>query len=231
MLANALGGCCGLGPTDEKEREKDELVRDPEQSAPTRVLSAVTSKLRTITGTERNEALEAAKGLLAEGAVLKLLRSGGGDMVRVVASADGSMLTYQALELENNLPKHSGAIALSEVHRVESLASSTVGAWLGGAQGPTLVIHHSSPTEQLRLEAATERMRDDWVDALDRVRLKASEVHTAAKTERKLTRHAAKELELMSKQRAAEKRKAEIMKSMPGGGGMKHAAAAMISRT
>jgi hypothetical protein len=168
--------------------------------------------------------------VLAEERLLKLVVKGRGpELARFVTSPDGSMLMWTSVELQNNMPKFSGAVSLAAITRVEQPVVSALGAWISTPTGHVIVIHHATPSEQIRIEVSDERLRNEWAGALDIVSTKKRTRHTAAKSERGVARHAQKELEMMSKRKDAERRKAEILGTMKSGG-MKHTAIAMASK-
>lgn len=234
-MLNSLLGLCGAS-VDEKA-ELQPKVKESESTRPTpwAMVDSLSSRVMSLAGREAPDPeFDSAKKLLAEPALLSVAQGGGApaEMARFATSSDGSMLTWQSLALQSNMPKFSGAISLASITRVERPpVGGGVTSWLGRAQTPTIAIHHSSPSEQLRVEASSEVQRDEYAAALDRVSTKLRAKHAEVKSQGKLARHATKELEMMSKRQNAEKRKSEIMQSMQNSGGMKHTAMAMASRS
>ena len=84
----------------------------------------------------------------------------------------------------------------------------------------------ASDDSSVRFEARTDAEMEQWMASLEEVRAKEAD----AKTERKIGHQARKKLELEKRRRAAEARKAEVLKSC-GAGGMKHTAMAMLNRS
>lgn len=225
-----MGACCGGYARTPAADERNELVKEDAslQSTITSRLSDWKSKLLATAGhAPPDPDYDAALELLREGTMLQV----NGEMVQVKASADGSMLTWQSLELINNMPKVSGALPLSKIGQVDRQQASAMGAWLGGPRGPALVLHHAQSGEQVRMEAANEPTRNAWADAVERVSAKQLAEQEKTSAERGIARTAAKELELRSRRQDAERRKQAIIDSMRGGGGMKHTAVAMMQRS
>ena len=80
--------------------------------------------------------------------------------------------------------------------------------------------------QTVHFEAQSDDERQTWMDTLDMCVKEQFE----AKTGRKLAHQAKRRMGLEDRKREAEKRKNELMKGL-GGGGMKHTAMAMMSRT
>jgi hypothetical protein len=233
-IIQTIFGACGGGGGEEKHELAPKAPGGTGADAPTPkgMFSALSDRVLTLAGREAPDPeLDAARALLAEGALLKLVGERGvAEMARFATSPDGTMLTWQSIELQNNMPKFSGAIALAAVSRVERPPVSAIGSWLSREPGFLVTIHHSTPSEQVRIEASSEQLRNEWAVALDLVSTKTRAKVEGQKSERKIARHAQKEIELMGKRNAAEKRKAEILGSMKAGG-MRHTAVAMAQRS
>lgn len=226
-----LGLCGGMGQEEQAELRPKEKTEAP---APKGMFDQLSSRVMALAGREAPDAeFEQALRLLSEPTLLSVcVQNGPAEMSRFAVSRDGAMLTWQTLELRNNLPKASGAIALASITRVERPPVGRMSSWLGRAGSHLIAIHHSTPSEEVRIEVSGEQQRDEYASALDRVSTKLRTRLTESRAQGKIARHAQKEMELMGKRQAAEKRKAEIMQSMQGsGGGMKHTAVAMATRS
>jgi hypothetical protein len=207
MLNTVLGACSGL--TGAISEEKSGLAQTEGGDAgpePKSMFGSLTDRVRSIAGVEAPDpAFEAALKLLAEPALLSYVEKGSSpEMARFTASADGSMLTWQCLENISNMPKFSGAISLSGITRVERPPVSVISSWLSGPRSYAIVIYTAA--EQVRVEAGSEQQRNEYATALDLVATKLRTRHTADKSDRKIARHAAKEMDMMSKRHTAEKR-------------------------
>ena len=224
----AILSLCGGGGQEEKQELKEKAAEAPTVQT---MFSSLSNRVMTAVGREpADPEYDAAVAVLAEERLLKLVVKGRGpEMARFVTSPDGSMLMWTSLEMQNNMPKFSGAVSLAAITRVEQPAVSALGAWISAASGHMIVLYHSTPSEQIRIETSDERLRNEWASALDVVSTKKRTRHAAAKSERGVARHAQKELEMMSKRKEAERRKAEILGTMKSGG-MKHTAIAMASK-
>ena len=77
----------------------------------------------------------------------------------------------------------------------------------------------------VRFETRTDAERETWMTSLEEVRSKEAD----AKADRKIGHQTRKKMELEKRRRAAEARKAEVLKSC-GPGGMRHTAMAMLNR-
>ncbi|KAJ1633280.1 hypothetical protein T492DRAFT_982640 [Pavlovales sp. CCMP2436] len=231
-LNTILGACGGLSGALTEERFG--LARAGAEAAtpePKSMFGSLADRARSLAGVEAPDpAFEAALKLLTDPVLLSFVEKGGTpEMARFVASADGSMLTWQCLELNNNMPKFSGAISLSSITRVEQPAVSVMASWLTGPRAYAIVIYTAA--EQVRIEAGSEPQRNEYATALDLASTKLRVRNTADRADRKIARHAAKEMDMMGKRHNAEKRKQEILDSMNSNGGMKHTAVAMASRS
>lgn len=231
VLTQLLGLCGGGGEEHAELNQPKEQPAAPAEKVKG-VLGQISSRVRSLAGVEAPDPeFDAAVKLLAEPVLMSVVAQGGGpEMARFTTSKDGSMLTWQSLELQSNMPKFSGAVALASITRVERPPVSGMNSWLGRGSTPLIAIFYSSPSEQLRVEVSSEQQRDEYASALDRVSTKLRTKNAEHKLESKMARHAQKEVELMTKRHAAEKRKAEILQSMSSSGGMKHTAVAMASR-
>lgn len=224
----AILSLCGGGGHEEKQELKEKAADAPTVQT---MFNSLSNRVLTAVGREPPDVeFDSSVKVLAEERMLKLVLKGSGpELARFVTSPDGSMLMWTSVELQANMPKFSGAVPLASITRVEQPTVSALGAWISAATGHMIVVYHSTPSEQIRIEVSDERLRNEWATALDVVSTKKRTRHAAAKSERGVARHAQKELEMMSKRKEAERRKADILGSMKSGG-MKHTAIAMASK-
>ena len=77
-----------------------------------------------------------------------------------------------------------------------------------------------------KFEAESEEDKDRWMSTVEELRHHEAD----AKAERKIGYTTRRKMGLEERRREAERRKAEVLKTCGGQGGMKHTAAAMMSR-
>lgn len=174
---------------------------------------------------EQDAARDERKEKLKAGSVMKLLTKDEprGVGVRLSLSSDGALLTWQSLAMVNNMPKESGVLALSSVEEIKPVLQS--GFLRSGAPIPgqwQLI----AGAETVKFEADCEEDKEQWMTTLEELRHHEAD----AKAERKIGHQTRRKMEIEKKQRDAERRKAEVLKSC-GNGGMKHTAAAMMNRS
>ena len=162
---------------------------------------------------ERAQRLEELK----TGATMLLLPEGRGQSssVRITVSGDGNMVTWTGSGL-------SGVMALSALREVKPVLQS--GFLRSGGPVPNQFCLIADD-QTVKLEASSEDVKQQWMSTLEEAASHASE----AKAGRKMASQAKRRMGLEERKRENEKRKAEIMKTC-GSGGMKHTAAAMMSR-
>lgn len=156
---------------------------------------------------------------LKQGSTMRLLPDGRGETpkeVRVRLSSDGAMLTWTG-------SGHSGVMALSAVREVKEVLQA--GFFKAGGPVPCQWMLVSDD-QTVRLEAATDEEKVEWMSALDA----CSKDQHEAKTGRKLLAQQKRRMGLEERRREAERRKAEVLKTCTAGG-MKHTAAAMMNRS
>ena len=149
---------------------------------------------------------------------MRLLPDGRGEApkeVRVALSTDGAMLTWSGAG-------GSGVMALSAVRDVKPVTQS--GLFRSGGPVPCQWMLVADD-QTVRFEAASEEVKAQWMGTIEQCVAEQME----AKSGRKLAYQAKRRMGLEEKRRDAERRKAEVMKTC-GSGGMKHTAAAMMSR-
>jgi hypothetical protein len=156
--------------------------------------------------------------VLKRGAGMKLLPDSRGQApkdVRVALAADGSMLTWSGTS-------ESGVMALSAVRDIKAVTQTGIFSRGGDVPCQWMLV---SDDQTVRFEAASEADKLEWMQILEECRVEQCE----AKSGRKLASQAKRRMGLEEKRRDAERRKAEVMKTCSSGG-MKHTAAAMMSR-
>jgi len=79
--------------------------------------------------------------------------------------------------------------------------------------------------QTVRLEAESEAVKEEWMQAIEVLRNKEGE----AKTGRKMAYQAKRRIGMEERKREAERRKAEVLKTCSAGG-MRHTANAMMNR-
>ena len=145
-----------------------------------------------------------------------------GTPVKLTLSADGALLTWSTIEMINSMPKESGVLALSAVREIAPVVQT--GFLRSGGPVPRqwqLV----ADDQTIKLEADSEEDKDQWMSTLEELRHHEAE----AKADRKIGYQTRRKMGIEERRREAEKRKAEVLKTC-GSGGMKHTAAAMMSR-
>jgi len=166
---------------------------------------------------EKDRARAARVDELKGGATMMLLPDGRGESVSVklVVSSDGAMVTWTG-------PGLSGVMAMSAIREVKPILQS--GFFSKGAPIPNqwMLI---ADDQTVRFEASSEEVKEQWMGTLEECAAVASE----AKAGRKMAQNAKRRMGLEERRRENERRKAEVMKTC--GTGMKHTAAAMMTRS
>ena len=151
--------------------------------------------------------------VLKSGATMRLLPDN--KEVKVSLSSDGAMLTWSGAG-------GSGVMALSAVREVKVVQASGFFRTSGPVPCQWKLV---ADDQAVSFEASSEEQKDHWMGTLVECVAEQAE----AKSGRKLAYQAKRQIGLEQKRREAERRKAEVLKTMPGSG-MKHTAAAMMSR-
>jgi hypothetical protein len=160
---------------------------------------------------------------LKAGSAMKLLSKEGSSAVRLSLSADGALVTWQSLEMVSGMPKESGVLALSAVREVVPVLQT--GFLRSGGPVPRQW-QLLADDQTAKFEAESEEDKDRWMSTVEELRHHEAD----AKAERKIGYTTRRKMGLEERRREAERRKAEVLKSCGGQGGMKHTAAAMMSR-
>lgn len=156
---------------------------------------------------------------LKVGAAMRLLPDGRGEAprdVHVKLSPDGAMLMWSGQGM-------SGVMALSAVREVKEVLQQGIFRSGGPVPGQWLL---ASDDQTVRFEASSDEVKSEWMKAIEL----ASGEQREAKTGRKLLAQQSRRMGLEERKREAERRKAEVLKTCTSGG-MKHTAAAMMSRS
>ena len=236
MLAR-LCPCCPVGGEKARLVELTPFPLDGESEPPppaglgARFSSALKVAASPLTALRERRAEASARAeridALKAGRVMRLvairepnLRSPDLD-VRVQLSADGHMLTWQSLAQTNNQPQEAGVFALSAVREIR--LAPNVGMFR--SKPPPGQFEVACDDSMVRFETRTDAERETWMTSLEEVRSKEAD----AKADRKIGHQTRKKMELEKRRRAAEARKAEVLKSC-GPGGMRHTAMAMLNR-
>lgn len=148
--------------------------------------------------------------LQADGSTLKA-----GTTVKIAVSSDGTMVTWTASGV-------SGVMAMSAIREVKPVMSSTFFSKPAPIPKQFKLI---ADDQIVSFEAKDDDVKAQWMSTLEECAAAAAE----AKVGRKMMQQAKRRMGLDERKRDAERRKAEVMKSV-GTGGMKHTAAAMMSR-
>jgi len=159
--------------------------------------------------------------VLQEGAVMALVGARSRSTVSLKLSSDGSMLMWQSLRQEANMPSESGVMSLSTIREVKPVLQS--GLLRSGLPVPLQWVLISDE-EDVKFEAESETVKEMWMNTL----LECTKRQADAKAERKIGYQTKRRMGLEERRRDAERRKAELMKGCAGG--MKHTAAAMMNR-
>jgi hypothetical protein len=156
--------------------------------------------------------------ILKAGATMRLVPDGRGQSpkeVRLALAADGSMLTWSGQGI-------SGVMALSAVRDVKTVVQTGIFSRGGDVPMQWMCV---ADDQSVRFEASSEEEKLLWMEVVEKCASEQSE----AKSGRKLAHQAKRQMGLEARKREAERRKAEVMKTCSSGG-MKHTAAAMMSR-
>ena len=138
-----------------------------------------------------------------------------GTTVKIAVSSDGTMVTWTASGV-------SGVMAMSAIREVKPVMSSTFFSKPAPIPKQFKLI---ADDQIVSFEAKDDDVKAQWMSTLEECAAAAAE----AKVGRKMMQQAKRRMGLDERKRDAERRKAEVMKSV-GTGGMKHTAAAMMSR-
>jgi len=166
---------------------------------------------------DKDREREARLEELKSGATMLLLPDGRGSnvSVKLCVSSDGSMVTWTGTGL-------SGVMSLSAIREVKPVMQSSFFSKAAPVPSQWMLI---ADDQTVRFEATNEEVKQQWMSTLEECAASASE----EKKGRKMAAQARRKLGLEEKRRENERRKAEVMKTC-GSGGMKHTAAAMMSR-
>jgi len=214
------------GSVDKQPIRDDTSDRDGEEGPPSLALKAKgwLGKLAApITAMkddyDKERAREAKLEELKAGATMVLQADGStlkaGTMVKIAVSSDGTMVTWTASGV-------SGVMAMSAIREVKPVMSSTFFSKPAPIPKQFKLI---ADDQIVSFEAKDDDVKAQWMSTLEECAAAAAE----AKVGRKMMQQAKRRMGLDERKREAERRKAEVMKSV-GSGGMKHTAAAMMSR-
>lgn len=215
------GPCCkgGKGYTQAQTSEQE---APPEKQTVRTKMTSVWNKM--LGKSKEQQELQEMLVLLEEGTIMKYLPPKGKAVAVQLEVQDDTMLTYKSLQLENNLPVASGAMALSEIEAVEDMPKS----WFAGADRALMFLIRSG-TQEVKLQADSDDHKQQWMTSIQRVSKWKQGAHAEQKADRSLAYRAKRELQLQTRKMEADRRKNELMKK--GAGGMKHTAMAMLNRS
>uniref|UniRef100_A0A7S4M1K3 PH domain-containing protein n=1 Tax=Prymnesium polylepis TaxID=72548 RepID=A0A7S4M1K3_9EUKA len=204
----------GSNSDDDSSEQQPETIADKAKSW----LSMATAPIATMQAQRAESAAHQQRAeRLKAGAQMQLLPSGRGEVcpVRVALSNDVAMVTWQG-------GTESGVLALSAVREVKPILAS--GLFKAGGPVPCQWMMVADD-QTVRLEAESEAVKEEWMQAIEVLRNKEGE----AKTGRKMAYQAKRRIGMEERKREAERRKAEVLKTCSAGG-MRHTANAMMNR-